>query len=184
MISPEKVSLNSLPSTMYQERSKLPSLMGIYFVVEEDRVIYIGASRNLRNRLNSHDKGKYFNNCRIFYLALDVNEPLFQVEKAFIQHHKPQRNSAHAGHVKPLSPPIDGILLSRKEAAEMLDLSVSTLKGRGGNTECLIEIRQVKTVQFIPSQVAEHRNYVWSYGRCDGRCKSALTLRVVKQRAG
>jgi hypothetical protein len=39
-------------------------------------------------------------------------------------------------------------------------------------------------VQFNPRQVLQHREAVWTYGKCDGRCKSALTLRVVKQRAG
>jgi hypothetical protein len=75
-------------------------------------------------------------------------------------------------------------LLTREEAAELLDLSVSTLKMRGGDTECLLEIRQTKKVQFNPRQVLQHREAVWTYGKCDGRCKSALTLRVVKQRAG
>jgi hypothetical protein len=78
----------------------------------------------------------------------------------------------------------DGKLLSREQAAELLDMSASTLKVRGGDTECLLEIRQTKKVQFNPHQIAAHREAVWNYGKCDGRCKSALQsrMRVTKLR--
>jgi hypothetical protein len=69
----------------------------------------------------------------------------------------------------------DDELLSRKEAGKILGMSASTLKERGGNTECLMEIRQTKKVQFNPHQVLAHREAVWTYGKCEGRCKSALT---------
>jgi hypothetical protein len=68
----------------------------------------------------------------------------------------------------------DGKLLSREQVAALLDMSVSTLKVRGGNTECLMEIRQTKKVQFNPRQVAKHRENVWNTGRCDGSCRDVL----------
>lgn len=72
----------------------------------------------------------------------------------------------------------DTKLLSREQAADLLDMSASTLKVRGGDTECLMEIRQTKKVQFNPHQVVAHREAVWTYGKCDGRCKSALQIRM------
>jgi hypothetical protein len=76
-------------------------------------------------------------------------------------------------------------LLTREQAAEILDMSVTTLKVRGGDTECLLEIRQTKKVQFNPRQVLQHRDAVWTYGKCGGRCQSALQpLSIVKKRAG
>jgi hypothetical protein len=68
----------------------------------------------------------------------------------------------------------DDKLLSREQAAALLDVSVSTLKVRGGNTECLMEIRQTKKVQFNPMQIAAHRENVWSTGRCEGSCRDVL----------
>lgn len=74
----------------------------------------------------------------------------------------------------------DKKLLSREQAAELLDISASTLKVRGGDTECLLEIRQTKKVQFNPYQVLAHREAVWQYGKCEGRCTKALETKALK----
>lgn len=47
----------------------------------------------------------------------------------------------------------DGKLLSRKEVAELLQISYDGVADRACGTECLLEIRQTKKVQFNPRQV-------------------------------
>jgi hypothetical protein len=68
----------------------------------------------------------------------------------------------------------DDKLLSRKEVAEILQLSYDSVADRACGTECLMEIRQSKKVQFNPYQVLQHREAVWNYGKCEGRCLKVL----------
>jgi hypothetical protein len=68
----------------------------------------------------------------------------------------------------------DDKLLSREEVAELLQISYNGIADRAHGTDCLMEIRQTKKVQFNPHQVLAHRQAVWTYGKCEGRCKAAL----------
>lgn len=74
----------------------------------------------------------------------------------------------------------DDKLLSRKEVAEILQICYDGIADRTNGTECLMEIRQTTKVQFNPHQVLAHREAVWTYGKCDGRCKSALQVKSRK----
>jgi hypothetical protein len=69
----------------------------------------------------------------------------------------------------------DQKLLSRKEVAELLDVSYDAIATRACGTECLMEIRVTKKVLFNPYQVAAHIWAIYDFGECEGRCKSALT---------
>lgn len=50
----------ALPSLPLVERSGLPNLPAIYFVIAGEQVVYIGQTKNLVRRLLTHDKLKKF----------------------------------------------------------------------------------------------------------------------------
>jgi hypothetical protein len=88
----------------------------------------------------------------------------------------------------------DDKLLSRKEVAALLQISYDGVADRANGTDCLMEIRQTQKVMFNPHQVLAHREAVWTYGKCDGRCRAALqskqqhvkdgALQLVKKKTG
>lgn len=60
MIAPESIDLASLPTLALSERKRLPNVAACYLVLEGEKVLYIGQSKNLAFRWNTnHKKLKY-----------------------------------------------------------------------------------------------------------------------------
>ncbi len=87
--------LSSLPM---RDKDELPEEAGIYFVIDESKIYYIGMSKNLQDRWYSHHRQDAFDkvpNLSIAYInSLPVNY-LISIEKTLIQHFTPKLNIQH-----------------------------------------------------------------------------------------
>lgn len=77
----EQIVLNSLP---------IPPRQGIYFLISDGEIVYIGQTRNLASRLGNHVNSKDFSG----YYILPVDDPksLDDLERAYITEFKPRLN--------------------------------------------------------------------------------------------
>lgn len=91
-----------LPSLPLVERSQLPKLASIYFVLQEETVLYIGRAINLFDRWTCHhrfEELRYLQNVKISWLefhnaSVDL---LVNVEKILIKHFRPKLNNKDLG---------------------------------------------------------------------------------------
>lgn len=101
-ITSEQVTLN-LPSVSLETKQCLPRFSGIYFVLENSEVIYIGRSQNLQRRWLNHHKMKEFSarpaQLKIAWLECDA-AILATLESTFIELFKPELNKAFGGVTK------------------------------------------------------------------------------------
>jgi hypothetical protein len=85
----------SLPSVSMQERKSLPAEIGLYFVISQEVIIYIGRTVNLSQRWKSHHKVDAINvkypEARIAWLSLGWAE-LLDVEYDLINRYDPVLN--------------------------------------------------------------------------------------------
>jgi hypothetical protein len=67
---------------------------GVYFLCDEDGVVYAGQSKNVPARIRNHinDKHKSFDQTRVWFLPVPESE-LFKVETEFIRRLRPVLNS-------------------------------------------------------------------------------------------
>lgn len=77
----------------------LPEESGIYHLFSDDVLVYIGMSKNLKNRLLGHyrDGSMEFDNI-LYFCASDANKTLkqiFNIEKNMIKYFKPFYNEAY-----------------------------------------------------------------------------------------
>ena len=78
-----------------EQRKSIPKLPGVYIFINTSGVpIYIGTSKNLRQRVSQNNKradARY-----VAYFVLDCNEDeRLEFEKSFINHYKPCLNTTH-----------------------------------------------------------------------------------------
>ncbi|MGK7939384.1 MAG: GIY-YIG nuclease family protein [Crocosphaera sp.] len=82
-------------SVTLEDKNDLPPSSGIYFVIDTDKIYYIGMSKNLRNRWYSHHRQKDLNvyeNLKISYIDSLPVHYLKSIETIFIKHFKPKLN--------------------------------------------------------------------------------------------
>lgn len=82
-------------SVKIEQRDELPEAAGIYFVIDESEIYYIGISENIQERWYSHNKLPYldpFPNLRISYLDSVPQHYLKNLESTLIKHFKPRLN--------------------------------------------------------------------------------------------
>ena len=89
----------SMPSTLVSDRNKLPQERAIYFVWNEEQLLYIGKTDNLRDRFSNHPKLPNFVlagiETRVSWLpATDDNLAAF--ESSLIEELEPEFNQATA----------------------------------------------------------------------------------------
>lgn len=96
MINPEAIDFSVLPSVPLDQRSKLPPVPGIYFVIDSLRQIqYIGRSVNLRNRWGVHhriNQLERIGGVRIVWLEVSEPSLLPSIEAALIDWFTPSLN--------------------------------------------------------------------------------------------
>jgi len=83
-----------VPSVRFAQRKHLPRVSGIYLLVRDDEVIYVGKSSNLRVRWQNHHKEAQIKdpeNVEIFYFFAD-NQMLDSIESALIGWFNPDLN--------------------------------------------------------------------------------------------
>ena len=123
-MNPATINPLTLPSLSLPNRSTLPPCPAVYFVLEGDRVLYVGRSGNLQQRWMTHHRYnqlKGFNNVRIAWLECSDTNLLPEIEAALIGYFQPSLN----GELIPLGtrkPPTIGVYIEPelKEAAENL----------------------------------------------------------------
>lgn len=85
----------TLPSLPLSERKHLPSCPAIYFVMQDDCILYIGKTVDLAQRLAAHNRKKQFASfgvVRIAWLECSDTGMLTEIETALIEHFKPLLN--------------------------------------------------------------------------------------------
>lgn len=100
--NPATLDIASLPSLPLSERKTLPQRSGYYFVLSDDeKIIYIGMTRDLRVRWYSHNKHKQMvehGAARIAYLIVERGMLFIHNEMALIQHYDPPLNQIRNTH--------------------------------------------------------------------------------------
>jgi DNA-binding XRE family transcriptional regulator len=92
------VNLESLPSIPLEQKSSLPICSGIYFVIDEDeKVLYVGRSKNINQRWSNAGHHKYTQlssipNVRIAWLEVSDASLLPNIEAALIDWFCPTLN--------------------------------------------------------------------------------------------
>lgn len=71
----------------------LPSEAGVYFIVKNSIIYYIGESDNIRNRIQQHKHTLKILNPEIFYYLVEDKDERKSLEKELILKHKPSLNS-------------------------------------------------------------------------------------------
>ncbi|MEM6403432.1 MAG: GIY-YIG nuclease family protein [Cyanobacteria bacterium P01_D01_bin.116] len=91
-----KINPLDLPSLPLIERLHLPKCSAVYFVMQHERVLYIGRTINLAQRWATHQKWSYLikldTPVRIAWLECSDKNLLVQIEKALIQEFEPELN--------------------------------------------------------------------------------------------
>ena len=78
----------------FENKYMLPSIPGIYFVMQDDEVLYVGQARNIKKRWESHHKTielQHFENITIHWIESD-GRSLFEQEKEYIYFFHPPLN--------------------------------------------------------------------------------------------
>lgn len=94
-MNPSSIDPLALPSLSLAARSQLPPCPAAYFVLEGDRVLYVGRSVNLRQRWLAHRRYKQFkaiSNVRIAWLECSDPSLLPEIEVALIEYFQPSLN--------------------------------------------------------------------------------------------
>jgi len=86
----------TLPSLPLGERKQLPKCSGIYFVIKDGDILYVGRTANLYQRWLAHHIWQHLydvsGELRVAWLECSDTELLPAVEKAMIAHFKPPLN--------------------------------------------------------------------------------------------
>lgn len=75
-------------------KDMVPNCIGIYHLFSDDKLVYIGMSKNIRKRLIEHlrDDSKVFNNVLWFCTGERTIDKVFEIERNLIKLHNPILN--------------------------------------------------------------------------------------------
>lgn len=94
-MNPSSIDPLALPSLSLAARSQLPPCPAVYFVLEGERVLYVGKSVNLRQRWLAHHRYKQLkaiSSVRIAWLECSDPSLLPKIEVALIEYFQPSLN--------------------------------------------------------------------------------------------
>ena len=74
------------------EIKRLNILCGIYFLMNDNEVVYVGQSIDIHRRINKHKESKTFD--KIYYLEVD-KQNLDEIEKKYILEYQPIYNKTY-----------------------------------------------------------------------------------------
>tara|TARA_R110002012_G_scaffold306394_1_gene511074 strand:- start:226 stop:921 length:696 start_codon:yes stop_codon:yes gene_type:complete len=107
----DALGIELLSSNSIVEKSKaFNPVPGIYFLIKDSEVVYVGQSINVYSRVNTHSQDKDFN--KIHVLPCGIEE-LDDLESAYIHHLHPRLNGRTARSVR--APIVIDELLERSE---------------------------------------------------------------------
>ena len=94
-----------LPTIPLSQRKHLPSVCAVYFVLHDNKVVYVGKATVLRQRWDSHHRIKEFKNLprevRIAWLICDSPELIDELEKSIIARFQPSMNGSKVEYATP-----------------------------------------------------------------------------------
>lgn len=97
MLNPSTINPLTLPSLPLTNRRQLPNCPAIYFVMESDRVLYIGRAANLMQRWTSHHRTaqlESFSGVKIAWIECSDSGLLTDIESALIEYFDPLLNNS------------------------------------------------------------------------------------------
>lgn len=140
----EEINIQLLPSVSLENRNDLPQTFGVYFVVSNAEILYVGASANVRSRWVGHNKIKElaeFTNVKIAWVELTNSTDVIELERRAIEFYSPRMNS-DKGYIKPT-------------------LSSETVRRRT-NLEAVIKSRN-KTIYSVAKETGVDYSLVYKY---------------------
>lgn len=94
-----------LPTISLSQRKHLPLVCAVYFVLHDNKVVYVGKATVLRQRWDSHHRIKEFKNLpgevRIAWHKSDSPELIDELEKSMIARFKPSMNGSKVEYATP-----------------------------------------------------------------------------------
>jgi hypothetical protein len=85
----EFIAINAVPASDDREFFK----SGVYFLISNGRIVYVGQSRFIRERISTHLRdGKKFD--RVYVIVCDDEDGALLIEKKYIAHFAPALNKA------------------------------------------------------------------------------------------
>lgn len=101
MINPSSINPLTLPSLSLFDRRLLPNCPAIYFVLDGDRVLYIGKANNLVQRWKAHQRWFQFKamvgDIRLAWLECTELGLLTEIEASLIDAFEPEFNELRRG---------------------------------------------------------------------------------------
>lgn len=85
---------SKLPCVKLEDRKQLPAISGIYFAMQQDEVLYVGLSGNIRERWKRHHKTPELigmDDIKIHWIPSD-GRPLIDQENEYIKRFRPPMN--------------------------------------------------------------------------------------------
>lgn len=145
LLAPEAIDIPALPWLPLAQRSELPEVTAIYFVLDADNVVlYIGRTRSLQQRWVNHHRLQHFlplADVRIAWLAVAERETLMELERLSIVHFNPPVNGLMPVRIprQPISVPPPTTMADRiVRRREALGFSQRDLADRTGMLPILI----------------------------------------------
>lgn len=95
------LDIQSLPHKLIGERKELPHVSAIYFVVEDEVLLYIGLTIDIKNRWSGHHRLNDFSDvAKIYWLETNAQD-LAAREVEFITEFSPELNANPGGAGRP-----------------------------------------------------------------------------------
>lgn len=94
-----------LPTISLSQRKHLPLACAVYFVLHDNKVVYVGKATVLRQRWDSHHRIQEFKDLpgevRIAWLICDSSELIDELEKSMIARFEPSINGSKVEYATP-----------------------------------------------------------------------------------
>lgn len=168
-----------LPSVEFSQKSQLPENSGVYFLVANQQILYLGKAINLRGRWRSHHRKHEANvlvtaglKVKIHYLLISSQEPsnhqqLLHVEQQLIKQFKPPLNDS----------PLLGIIGDNQAQNPLLTALLTTLDE---HSEKVMEM--VKDSVLLLDKGFTPKDIIRAYWMNGDRNPIARLLDVIKER--
>jgi len=86
--------IKNLPFVSFVELKLLPEVKGIYFIVEDNDILYVGMSRNIKKRLMTHTRRSFIHKKNkssvVHYLLVEDDKERQKLEYNLIKTFKPR----------------------------------------------------------------------------------------------
>jgi Helix-turn-helix domain len=121
MLNPTSINISELPFLPFSQRKQLPKVSAIYFVLEGEKVIYIGKANKLYNRWLGHHRAGQLSDCHhLAWLEVRDRKLLPEIERALISYFHPLMNRA----------PVPGVVYDSVKVVRQLETYVPNLHER------------------------------------------------------